>query len=178
MKWPGRLLTRRQDSSRLSTRCTKTMSGTKLRRRSRYIRFSDEQVATTRLPAAISSATERPIVSSQPARSASVSGVPDAILATFSAGCRLSPSMKVALRAFASALPTAVFPQPVTPMTMKAGHFVEGAADSILLDDFEDVVVNATVEHCHQFAGNTTAFKADRRLERVCKRSLVVERHR
>src|SRR5690606_4976097 len=42
----------------------------------------------------------------------------------------------------------------------------------------EDVVVNATVEHCHQFAGNTTAFKADRRLERLCKRSLVVERHR
>ncbi len=91
MKRPGRAAIRAASSARSPPSSAKTASGASARMRSRYARCNAEQATTTpsgEVPASVS-----PTVRSQGARSSSVSGVPEAILATFAAGCSASPSM-------------------------------------------------------------------------------------
>src|SRR6478736_9944521 len=70
------------------------------------------------MPPSPAAASSRPTVASQGHRSSSVSGVPAAILATFSTGWSESPSRNGTPSSRATRSPMVVFPQPETPMTM------------------------------------------------------------
>lgn len=114
MKCPERPSSLDPRTSRLPSRCRNTTPGAWARIASRYPRFNAEQATTRPLAEPASS---RPTVPSQGARSSSFRGVPAAILAMFSTGCRESPSANGRPSSCATRAPIVVLPQPETPIT-------------------------------------------------------------
>jgi hypothetical protein len=81
--------------------------------------LSAEQVTTAPWPAASCSPIQAAIRRSHGQRSSSSRGVPAAILARFSSGCRSSPSTKAHPVRATIAAATEVLPTPETPITTK-----------------------------------------------------------
>ena len=122
MKWVPerwRRVIRRRRISGAVCRKRKAAEGCFERRISRWLFFNAEQAMNVGVGSSACSATRSASFESQPKRSVSSSGIPDAIFARFEGGWKSSPSKNLPSVACARALPSVVFPEAATPMRMK-----------------------------------------------------------
>src|ERR1700733_82454 len=118
-KWPCRLASRRAASARETLRKKIRACGRPSSSSSRKAGLIAEHVTTADSPRAMRSSIRAVMARSHGWRSASVSGIPAAILAMFAAGWNASASANGHPRRAASASPTVVLPLPDTPATIR-----------------------------------------------------------
>src|SRR4051812_16113164 len=112
------------------------------------------------MPESAAAARVSPTMASQGRRSSSVSGVADAILATFASGCRASASTNAVPSRAASADPTVVLPAPETPATTISGVMSQRAlglgpggqrGEHGDLDRLREMALQCCVQATHRF---------------------------